>query len=141
MGSPSRVRVTGPLAPYAGGFRQELSRVGYRPNAACSQLQLMAHLSRWLESTAVTVGELTPARSAEFLAHRRAEGYTLWLSPKALAPLLGFLRGNGDVPVAPVRTVPAGEVERCLADYRGYLGHRISAGLRVGSRSQLGWPA
>lgn len=131
MGSPSRVRVTGPLAPYAGGFRQELSRVGYRPNAVCSQLQLMAHLSRWLESTAVTVGELTPARSAEFLAYRRDEGYTLWLSPKALAPLLGLLRGNGDVPVAPVRTVPAGEVERCLADYRGYL--LVERGLTEGT--------
>lgn len=131
MGSPSRVRVTGPLAPYAGGFRQELSGLGYRPNAACSQLQLMAHLSRWLEATAGTVGGLTPARSVEFLAHRRAEGYTLWLSPKALAPLLGFLRGIGVVPVAPVRAVPAGEVERCLADYQGYL--RVERGLTDGT--------
>jgi hypothetical protein len=40
MGKPSRVRVTGPLAPFAAGFRQELARQGYtrctRPAISCS---------------------------------------------------------------------------------------------------------
>lgn len=43
MSNPSRVRVSGPLQSYAAGFRDELKRLGYRPNAASSQLQLMAH--------------------------------------------------------------------------------------------------
>jgi hypothetical protein len=41
MGKPSRVRVTGPLAPRAAGFRQELARQGYTPHSASNQLQLI----------------------------------------------------------------------------------------------------
>jgi integrase/recombinase XerD len=48
MSHPSRVRVTGPLASYAEGFAAQLAEQGYRPNAAANQLQLLAHLSRWL---------------------------------------------------------------------------------------------
>src|SRR5437773_8473510 len=80
MGRPSRVRVTGPLEPYACGFREELARQGYRPHAASNQLQLMAHAGRWLASRELGAGELTPARVDEFLEARRAQGYTLWLS-------------------------------------------------------------
>ena len=43
MGEPSRVRVTGPLEPFAGGFVAELEEVGYRPAAAAVQLRLLAH--------------------------------------------------------------------------------------------------
>lgn len=31
MGEPSRVRVTGPLEPFAAGFIAELQEAGYRP--------------------------------------------------------------------------------------------------------------
>ena len=110
MCKPSRVRVTGRLGPFAEGFRGELVRLGYRPHAASNQLQLMAHLSRWMDHESVEVGELTLTRADEFLAHRRGEGYTLWLSPKALAPLLEHPRELGMVPaVTPVG--PVGEVD------------------------------
>lgn len=46
----SRVRVSGPLASYVRGFGGELARLGYTPLSARLQLQLMAHLSRWLAS-------------------------------------------------------------------------------------------
>lgn len=77
MSKPSRVRVSGPLQPYAAGFRAELFRLGYRPNAASDQLQLMAHVSRWLERRQLDLTELTPGRMDEFLVDQRAEGYTL----------------------------------------------------------------
>ena len=146
MGKPSRVRVTGPLARYAEGFRRELTGLGYRPNAACNQLQLMAHLSRWLDANGVVVEDVSAARVAEFLAHRRAEGYTLWLSAKALAPLLGFLREQGVVAEV-AEPGPIGDVEQLLVDYRGYLssergladstiaGYRTVAKLFVEARS------
>ncbi len=38
MSNPLRVRVSGPLQPYAAGFRAELFRLGYRRNAARNQL-------------------------------------------------------------------------------------------------------
>ncbi|HET6951745.1 MAG TPA: tyrosine-type recombinase/integrase [Acidimicrobiales bacterium] len=56
----------------------------------------------------------------EFLAHRRAEGYVLWLSTKALVPMVGYLRGIGVVPTPPP-AVAVGEAERLQEHYRAYL--------------------
>ncbi len=120
MATPSHVWVTGPLQPYAPGFRKELARQGYTANAAGNQLQLMAHVSRWLNSRGLVVGELTPERAEDFLVVRRAEGYVLWRSTKAMAPMLGYLRDLGAVPVvAPV--APRTPAEELLEHYRAYL--------------------
>lgn len=119
-GKPSAVRVKGPLSPHVPGFRRELGRLGYRPHAVCDQLRLMAHTSRWLEAHGLGLGGLTPARVEEFLAHRRAEGYMLWLSTKAMAPMLGYLRGLGVVPT-PTPIAPATEAEQLQEHYRAYL--------------------
>ena len=120
MGRPSRVRVAGPLESYADGFRQELARQGYTPHSASNQLHLMAHASRWLASLGLGVGELTPARVEEFLVARRAEGYTMWLSTKAMAPMLDYLRGL-DVVSMPRPDVAATQAAKLLEDYRAYL--------------------
>lgn len=120
MGRPSRVRVTGPLAPHAAGFRRELARQGYMLHSASNQLQLMAHASRWLASSGLGVEALSPARVEEFLAQRRAEGYTLWLSAKAMVPMLAYLRGLGVAPV-PTPAVPATEAGLLHEQYRAYL--------------------
>ena len=48
MKDPSQVRVTGPLGPYAEGFRAELARQGYASSSAVNQLKLVGHLSRWM---------------------------------------------------------------------------------------------
>ena len=111
MGKPSSVQVTGPLATYSEGFRLELARQGFTANAASNQLQLMAHASRWLANKNLGVDGLTPARVSEFLDARRAEGYTLWLSPKAMVPVLGYLRGIG-VLATPVPAAPATPAEK-----------------------------
>ena len=58
MGNPDRVRVTGPLAAFNSGFAAELVRLGYRANAAANQLQLIAHLSRWMTERGLTVDGL-----------------------------------------------------------------------------------
>jgi integrase/recombinase XerD len=120
MGNPSRVGMTGPFTPHAAGFRRELERVGYRPNAVSDQLRLMAHASRWLDALGLGADELTPARVEEFLVHRRAEGYTLWLSAKAMVPMLTYLRGLGVV-TTPSPAAPATEAEQLHEHYRAYL--------------------
>ena len=130
MGRPSRVRVTGPLEQYADGFRRELARQGYTLHSANNQLQLMAHANRWLASRGLGVGELTPARVEEFLAARRAEGYTLWLSTKAMVPVLEYLRRLNVVPT-PSPDVPATAAEKLVEHYRTYLVHE--RGLAVGT--------
>src|ERR1700682_3963962 len=140
MGNPDRVRVTGPLGAFNSGFAAELVRLGYRPNAVACQLQLMAHLSRWMAGRGLTADELTALILAEFLTARRDAGYRQWLSTKALSPLLAYLRGLGVVS-AEAEPAPRGggaharggwvrwEPERTrsraaqtlLAGYRGYL--------------------
>ncbi len=119
MSNPSRVRITGPLSPFAEGFAAELARQGYRPNAAANQLQLIAHLSRWLTARSMDAGSLSPVVLGEFLAARRAERYTLWLSPRALMPFLRYLRDRGFALPAPQSEVSP--TEELLARYRRYL--------------------
>jgi hypothetical protein len=55
-----------------------------------------------------------------FLAERRAAGYTNYVTARAMAPLLSYLRGLGVAPAASPR-VAVGAVEVLLADYRDYL--------------------
>ena len=117
---PSRVGVAGPLEAHAAGFAAELDRLGYASGSACGQMFLMAHVSRWLDAEGLDAGGLSPEASDRFLAARRAAGYAQLLSPKALSPLLGYLRRLGAAPEAPA-PAPAGAAEELLARYRRYL--------------------
>lgn len=111
-------RVRDPLAPYAAGFVVELVRLGYRPRSVRGQLELMAHLSRWLAEQGLEPGGLAQETAERFLAVRREREVSL-RSWRALGPLVGYLRGLGVVPelIASADT-PA---ERLLLDYREYL--------------------
>jgi integrase/recombinase XerD len=115
----TRVRVGGPLGPYSDGFRTELAARGYEPSSAAGQLQVMAHLSRWLVDRGLDEHALTCSVVEEFLRARRVAGYRQWRSARGMAPLLDHLR---DVGIAPV-CAPAGDsaVEVPLAAYRAYL--------------------
>jgi site-specific recombinase XerD len=114
----SPVRVAGPLAVHADGFRGELIGRGYTPLSAANQLRVMAHLSRWLANHELSPEDLTVERVEAFLEVRRVEGYTCWLSRRGLAPLLDYLRGQGVVPMPVVVVTP---LEALLADYHAYL--------------------
>jgi len=118
--SPSWARVGGPLAPYAGGFRAELERLGYTPLTAAAHVRLMAHLSRWLAREGVEAAGLTPAVIEAYFAERRAAGYAGHVTARALRPLAGYLRRLGVIS-PPAAAVAASAVERLLARYREYL--------------------
>jgi integrase/recombinase XerD len=120
MHDPSRVRVSGPLEVFAAGFFSELARLGYRRTPATFQLQLMAHVSRWLEREGLGADQLTGEVVERFLTERRAAGYTSYVTARAMAPLLGYLRGLGVAPPASGRVV-VGAVEVLLDAYRDYL--------------------
>src|SRR5579875_1205627 len=119
MRDPSHARVTGPLQQYALGFVAELARLGYTANSASGQMFVMAHLSRWLAGEGLDAAELTPQVAERFLADRCAAGYTLYLSPKALVPLVEYLRRLGVVPPPP--PAPQTPVAALLGRYRRYL--------------------
>ena len=112
--------MTGPLAPHATGLARELARLGFTEMSARGQLGLAAHLSRWLAAAGLGTMALTAPVAEEYLAARRAAGYTAYLTPKALAPLLGYLRELGVAPEAEI-AVPATQAEALLERYRRYL--------------------
>jgi integrase/recombinase XerD len=121
MGDSLRVRVTGPLQEYAPGFAAELAGLGYTAGSASVQMLTVAHLSRWLAAEGLDAAGLTPLVAERFLADRRAAGYTRHLSPEALAPLLGFLRRLGAVPLPPGLPGPGTPAEVLLGRYRACL--------------------
>ena len=91
MDEASHVRVSGPLEPFALGFRRELAFRGYTPGSAAQQLRLVERLSRWLADRELDVRGITPEQIEQFVGARRAEGYRPWISPQALVPLLDYL--------------------------------------------------
>jgi integrase/recombinase XerD len=118
MKDPARVRVTGPLAPYAAGFVTELAEAGYRPASAAIQVRLLAHLSRWLETEGLVPGELGEPQLERFRGLHVARFSSL-RGVQGLVPLLGYLRGLGVVPtVEQSALTAAGELLEC---YRLYL--------------------
>src|SRR6187200_1478877 len=120
MGGTGRVRVTGPLALFGGRFGAELERLGYSRFTAEAQLQMMAHISGWLEDRGLEAGQLTTARQREYLAYRRACGHVHRVSPRGLAPLLVFLRGLGVAPDAAASPAVTAS-DRLLAEFEEYL--------------------
>jgi len=117
-GEPARTVVTGPLAPYARGWRGELAARGYAPHSVTAHAQLMAHLSGWLAATGRGVDALTDAVVREYALARRAAGYQNRATGRAVAPLLGYRRGlRAAPPAAPVPSTPAEAVVSEFCDY------------------------
>ena len=99
MHKPSRVEVSGPLAAYAVGFRQELAGRGYSRSRATGLLLLMARLSRRLAEFGREVEELSDDDIEQFVSYRRSVSRDdRQLTARAMAPLLEHLRALGVVP-------------------------------------------
>lgn len=91
-----RVRVIGPLAGFADGYRAHLAVRGYSLSGARDQLYLLAQVSRWLEAEGLDPAALTSATVlGRYIVWRREQGYRRWLSPKSLRGLVGYLDGLG----------------------------------------------
>jgi integrase/recombinase XerD len=97
MHSKSRVRLSGPLEPFAAGFDAELARLGYTPAGTRRKLEAVAHLSHWLAERGMTAGDIGAKTIGEFVAARRAAGYSSQLTGRSLAWMLDYLRGLGAV--------------------------------------------
>jgi site-specific recombinase XerD len=118
----SRVRVVGPLAPFAPGFVSELERMHYAPSSACQQARVMARMSAWLAGEGLEALDLTPTVIARFAAELRWSGYRNARSWRGLGTLLGYLRRVGAVPLpASPAPSPMTADEELLDRYRRYL--------------------
>jgi integrase/recombinase XerD len=139
-----RGHVRGPLAPYAEGFREELLGQGYGWGSAAHQIHLMAHLSRWLEAQGLGSAALDEDLAGQFAAARRADGYAALRSARALAPLLGHLRGLGVAPPPrmPVLQMPADRLAMRFGEYlareRGLAGDSVRSYTGVARRFLAG---
>ncbi len=100
MKNPSRVRLSGPLEEFGPGFVVELERLGYSPVGATLQVRLMARVSSWMQAEGLVLGGLSDEVVERFLAERRAAGYRDYVTARAMAPLLVYLRGLGVLPLA-----------------------------------------
>jgi integrase/recombinase XerD len=119
MFDPATVRFRGPLTPYVHGFWAELRQQGYAPFSGGNLLRVVAHFSRWLDDHRLGLDQLSEERVASFMAHRRQQGYTQFLTPRALRPLLDYLRRIGIV-IRPAG-VAEGPIDRLLREYAQYL--------------------
>jgi site-specific recombinase XerD len=91
-----RVRVVGPLAGFADGYRAHLAERGYSLSGARDRLYLLAQVSRWLEAEGLDPEALASATVlGRYIVWRREQGYRSWLSPKSLRGLVGYLDGLG----------------------------------------------
>ena len=120
MSRVAPVEVSGPLARYVPGFTDCLIGMGYTALSRVNQLRLMGHLSNWLASEGLEVGDLSAAHVEEFLLARRTAGYRAMRTSEAVAPLLDFLRASGSV-AAPAAPVPKSAVELVLDSFGRYL--------------------
>ena len=77
----SRVRVAGPLAPYAGGFAEDLAVKGYAEATVAEHVRLIAQLSRWMAGRSLETGDLTPARVKQFVQVRTDRLASVCLHP------------------------------------------------------------
>lgn len=91
---PTHVRFSGPLLQFAAGLAEERARLGYTATSAVGELRLAAHLSRWLDSEDMGLGDVSGPVIERFLAARRI-AYTSHYSLQALDPVLGYLRREG----------------------------------------------
>ena len=115
---PNRVRVSGPLADYAADFAKQLRSRGYPPERAARHVQLLAQLSRWMESEGLDAFDLSEKKVAAFLEARRAKGYSEQPSLSFVMQLLGWVPG---LSVAPAESSALTPVESAIADYGRYL--------------------
>src|SRR5258708_7992526 len=140
MHSKSHVRWPGPLEAFAAGFGEELARLGYTPAGTRRKLEVVAQVSHWLAGRGMIVGDIGTETIGEFVAARRAAGYSSQLTGQSLAWMLGYLRGVGAIrPAAASRPAAGPELmlERFgsfLADERGLAGKTRSAHLHSARR-------
>jgi integrase/recombinase XerD len=79
------VRITGPLAPFADGYRVKLRGRGYMPRSIIDELRHVARLSRWLEERELGAADLGSERLSQFLGGlpRRRDGGRVYLAASA----------------------------------------------------------
>ncbi len=116
---PSQVRVPGPLAQHADGFRAALDARGFSPWSQMFYLHLVADVSRWLDRHGLDASGLTDASASAFRQDRRSRGRARFRGTQGLGLLVSFLRDAGAAP--PPAAAVLDQAGVLVAEFAGYL--------------------
>lgn len=85
----------GRVGPQVEGYRVWLTGQGYTPGTVRNMLQELGQLGRWLSAEGLEPGQLDEERTEAFRAAQGTAGRRRVPGPRAMVPLLGFLRECG----------------------------------------------
>jgi site-specific recombinase XerD len=111
-------RKAGLLGSQVEGYRAWLLRRGYTLQTVRNMLKDLGQLGLWSVAEGLELADLDEKRMVAFLAARRAAGHRRVLGPRAMVPLLSYLREAGVVVAATVSSTPLGEL---LEQYRSWM--------------------
>src|SRR5215813_13219949 len=88
-------RKPGQLGPQVEGYRAWLTYQGYTPQTVRNMLADLGRVGRWMSREGLVTAQLDEDAMAAFLAAWQAAGHRRALGPRALMPLLNYLREAG----------------------------------------------
>jgi hypothetical protein len=139
-------RKPGQLGPQVEDYRAWLAHRGYTPQTIRNMLADLGRVGRWMSREGLVAAQLDEDAMAAFRAAWQAAGRRRALGPRAMMPLLSYLREAG---VTPATKPPQTPLEALLAEYRIWLaGERVwrrprccgMATLPAASCSSRPWP-
>ncbi len=111
-------RKAGWLGLQVEGYRAWLADRGYTPATVRNMLKDLGQVGVWMSVAGLDAGQLDEDAMAAFLAARQAAGRRRALGPRAMVPLLSYLREAG---VTPAARPPQELLGALLGEYRIWL--------------------
>jgi site-specific recombinase XerD len=111
-------RKPGQLGPQVEGYRAWLTRRGYTPQTVRNMLADLGRVGRWMSREGLVTAQLDEDVMAAFVAAWQAADRRRAPGPRAMIPLLSYLREAG---VAPAAKPPPTPLEGLLGEYRIWL--------------------
>ena len=111
-------RKAGLLGPEVEGYRAWLTHRGYTPGTVRNMLKDLGQVGLWLSAEGLESAQFDEERAAAILATRRRVGQRRAPGPRAMVPMLTYLREAGVVPAQVPSLSPLGEL---LGQYRTWM--------------------
>ena len=111
-------RKPGQLGPQVEGYRGWLAHQGYTSQTVRNMLADLGQLGLWMSREGLVTAKLDEDAMVAFLAARQAAGRRSARGPRAMMPLLSYLREAGVIPAAKPPQAPLGAL---LGEYRIWL--------------------
>ncbi|HEX5349635.1 MAG TPA: site-specific integrase [Pseudonocardiaceae bacterium] len=122
-------RKAGLLGPQVEGYRAWLMQRGYAPGTVRNMLKDLGRVGVWLSGEGLEASQFNEERASAFRTARRAAGHRRIPGPRAMVPLLSYLRETGVVAAEQPPVTPLGAL---LGQYRCWMvGERGLAAMTV----------